>query len=53
MPKMTLFHKQRISAEFLWEKCFFRGELQIDAKNSNFEIFECALYMRSGSMPLI
>ena len=30
----------------------FGVELQIDAKNSNFEIFETALYMRSGSMPL-
>ena len=28
------------------------GELQIDAKNSNFENFKSALYMKSGSMPL-
>ena len=28
------------------------GELQIDAKIFNFEIFESALYMKSGSMPL-
>ena len=27
------------------------GELQTDAKNSNFEIFESTLYMKSGSMP--
>ena len=27
-----------------------RGELQIDAKNSNFENFKSALYMKSGSM---
>ena len=27
-------------------------ELQIDAKNLNFEIFNSALYMKSGSMPL-
>ena len=31
---------------------FFGGKLQIDAKNSNFEIFESALYMKSVSMPL-
>ena len=28
------------------------GELQIDAKKLDFEIFESALYMKSGSMPL-
>ena len=28
------------------------GELQIDAENSNFEIFESALYMKSERMPL-
>ena len=51
MPKWLLFSslflKEMISALF-----FFRGELQIDAKNSNFEIFESAFYMKSGSMPL-
>ena len=31
---------------------FLEGKLQIDAKNSNFEIFESALYMKSVSMPL-
>ena len=30
----------------------FGGELQIDAKNSNFENFETALCMKSESMPL-
>ena len=25
----------------------------MDAKNSNFDIFESALYVKSGSMPLI
>ena len=30
----------------------FGGNLQIDAKNSNFEIFESALNMKSVSMPL-
>ena len=29
-----------------------KGELQIDAEKSNCEIFESALYMESGSMPL-
>ena len=29
-----------------------RGELQIDAINSNFENFESTLYMKSVSMPL-
>ena len=28
-------------------------ELQIDAKNSNFEISESTLSMKSGSMPLM
>ena len=27
---------------------FFGGKLQIGAKNFNFEIFESALYMKSG-----
>ena len=36
------------------EMCYFnRGELQIDAINSNFENFESSLYMKSVSMPLI
>ena len=29
------------------------GEIQIDAKNSNYEIFESTLYIKFGSMPLI
>ena len=41
-----------ISAKFLWGNVFFGGKLQIDAKNSNFEIFESALYLKSVSMPL-
>ena len=32
--------------------CFFGGELQIDAKNSKFDIFESALYIKNGSIPL-
>ena len=41
-----------ISAKFLWGNDLFGGKLQIGAKNSNFEIFESALYMKSVSMPL-
>ena len=41
-----------ISAKFLWGNVFFGGKLQIDAKNSNFEIFESVLYLKSVSMPL-
>ena len=41
-----------ISAKFLWGNVFLGGNLQIEAKNSNFEIFENALYMKSVSMPL-
>ena len=42
-----------ISAKFLWGNVLLGGKLQIGAKNSNFEIFESALYMKSVSMPLI
>ena len=41
-----------ISAKFLCGNVFFGGKLQIDAKNSNFKIFERALYLKSVSMPL-
>ena len=41
-----------IFAKFLWGNVFFGGKLQIDANNSNFEIFESAFYMKSVSMPL-
>ena len=36
-----------ISAKFLWGNVLLGGKLQIGAKNSNFEIFESALYMKS------
>ena len=42
-----------ISAKFLWGNVLLGGKLQIGAKNSNFEIFESALYMKSVSIPLI
>ena len=51
--KWLLFHKEMISAKFLWGNVLFGGKLQIGAKNSNFKIFESALYMKSVSMPLI
>ena len=41
-----------ISAKFLWGNVLLGGKLQIGAKNSNFEFFESALYMKSVSMPL-
>ena len=41
-----------ISVKFLWGNVLLGGKLQIGAKNSNFEIFESALYMKSVSMPL-
>ena len=33
-------------------KCIFGGKLHIDEKNSNFEIYESDLYMKSVIMPL-
>ena len=41
-----------ISAKFLCGNVLLGGKLQIGAKNSNFESFESALYMKSVSMPL-
>ena len=35
------------------EMCFLEEELQKDAKKSKFDNFESALYMKSGSMPLM
>ena len=37
-----------ISAKSFWETLLFGGKLQKDFKNSNFNIFESALYMKSG-----
>ena len=48
----TSFHKEMISAKFLWGNVFFGRKLKKDAKNSNFDIFESALYLKSVSMPL-
>ena len=41
-----------IFAKFLWGNVLFGGKLRKDAKNSNFEFFESALYMKPVSMPL-
>ena len=41
-----------ISAKFLWGNVLLGRKLQIGTKNSNFEIFESALYRKSVSMPL-
>ena len=39
-----------VSAKFLWGNVLLGGKQQVDAKNSNFEIFDSALYMISVSM---
>ena len=51
-PKLLSFHKEMISAWFLWGNVLIRGELQIYTINSKFENFESALYMKSVSIPL-
>ena len=50
--KLLSFHTEIISTEFLWGSVLLRGELRKYAKNPNFENFESALYLTSGSMPL-
>ena len=50
--KWLSLHKEMISAKFLWWNELLGEELQIDAKNSNFEFYESALYMKSESIPL-
>ena len=47
MCKLHLFRTEIISALFLW------GKREIDAKNSSFDIFESALYMKSVCMRLV
>ena len=46
--KLQSFHKKMISAQFLWENVLLRGELQIDAINSNFENFESRVFFLGG-----
>ena len=44
------FHTEMISASFLLGNVLLGGELQIDAKNSNFKIFESTLNIKFGGM---
>ena len=46
------FHKEMISVLIPLGNVLFRGQLQIDAINSNFDNFESTLYLKSVSMPL-
>ena len=52
MGKLLLFQPEMISAQSLRGNVFLRKELYTDVKNSNFQIFESALYLKSRSMPL-
>ena len=47
MEKLLLVHPEMISAHFLWGNVFLREDLLTDVKNSNFKIFESALYLKS------
>ena len=42
-----------ISVKFFRENVLLEGRLQTDAKNSNFEISESILHVKSWRMPLI
>ena len=42
-----------VFAKSVWGNVLLEGKLQIDAKNLYFDNFESALYIKSGSMPLI
>ena len=50
--KLVSCYKEMVSALFLWRNGLLRGKLRVDAKNSNFENFESAFYMKSVSIPL-
>ena len=51
--KLLSFHTENYDFSlFLLGSALLRGELQKYAKYSNFENFETALYLTSGSMPL-
>ena len=41
-----------IPAQFLWGNEVLREDQWTDVKNSNFDIFESALYLKCGSVPL-
>ena len=50
LPETMLFLvKALISAQFLWGNVFLREVVQIDAQNSNFNIFDSILCRKSGS----
>ena len=51
MLKMTLISSGKDLCLIPWGNVLLEGKLQIDAKNSNFEIFESTFYMKSVSMP--
>ena len=53
MCKLLLFHTEMSSAKFLWGNVLLGGELQMDVKNSNLRIYDSAIYMKYGNMPLI
>ena len=44
-------NKQTISAKLLWRNILLRGKLLLDAKISNFEMYESTSYMIPLSMP--
>ena len=48
--KLLSFHTEAIGAYSFGENVVLRGELRKDAKNSNLENFENALYSKSGSI---
>ena len=50
--KWSHFIRKWFQRNSFWGNALLRGELQIDAINSNFEKFTCALYMKSVSMSL-
>ena len=53
LAKMAFIsYKEMVFAKFLWGNVLLGGKLEIDVKNSNFDIFNSALYMKSVSMPL-
>ena len=41
-----------VSAKSLWGNVLLGGELQVDKKKLQFQNFESAHFMKSGSMPL-
>ena len=50
--KWLQFHKEIISAKFVWGNVLFGEKLQIYAKNSNFYNFDSALYIKSVTLDI-